>query len=402
MRDEYSNPQEFDSDSLRTAPFHESDLVMELASGISAKAVELDSARRMPADMAKQLARAGLFRLLTPKFLGGVELHPIRYFRVIEEVSRADGSAGWCTMIGSVAALMAGLLTEKAAREIFADPDVITGGAVAPSGKATPVDGGFLVSGRWQWGSGTQNCAWISASSLIIENGAPRLHPNGEPQIKLTYFPAEKVEIPDTWHAVGLRGTGSHDFIVKDVFVPTDYTVPIPDSPVFVDRPLYRLPLLSMFGVAVCAVSVGIARRAIDEFVELARTKTPTLERRALRTSPRVHEAVARAEAAVGSARAFVFDALEAAWRSALDGKRIPIEIRRHMRLAASNATWQSAHAVDLMYNAAGGSAVHDASVLQRCLRDAHVISQHASVNMTVQEQAGHAYLDPAVDYPFL
>jgi alkylation response protein AidB-like acyl-CoA dehydrogenase len=102
--------------------------------------------------MAKQLARAGLFRLLTPSFLGGVELHPIRYFRVIEEVSRADGSAGWCTMIGSVAALIAGLLTEKVAREIFgADPDVITGGAIAPSGRATPVDGGFLVSGRWQW-----------------------------------------------------------------------------------------------------------------------------------------------------------------------------------------------------------------------------------------------------------
>jgi alkylation response protein AidB-like acyl-CoA dehydrogenase len=251
-------------------------------------------------------------------------------------------------------------------------------------------------------GSGTQNCAWISASSLIIEHGAPRLHPNGEPQIKLTYFPAAKVEIPDTWHAVGLRGTGSHDFIVKDVFVPTDYTVPIPDSPVFVDRALYRLPLLSMFGVAVCAVSVGIARRAIDEFVELARTKTPTLERRALRTSARVHEAVAQAEAAVSSARALVLEALEAGWRSVLNGERPTVGIRRQIRLAASNATWQSAHAVDLMYNAAGGSAVHDTSVLQRCLRDAHVITQHASVNMTVQEQAGHAYLDPAVDYPFL
>jgi alkylation response protein AidB-like acyl-CoA dehydrogenase len=298
---------------------------------------------------------------------------------------------------------MAGLLAENAARAIFgADPDVITGGAVAPSGRATPVDGGFLVSGRWQWGSGTQNCDWISASSVIIEHDAPRLHPNGEPQINLTYFPASKVEIPDTWHVFGLRGTGSHDFIVKEVFVPVDYVVPIPDSPVFVDRPLYRLPLLSMFGVAVCAVSVGIARRAIDEFVELALTKTPTLERRALRTSPRVHEAVARAEAAVGSARAFVFDALDSAWCAALTGEPISIGIRRQMRLAASNATWQSATAVDLMYHAAGGSAVHDTSVLQRCLRDAHMITQHASVNMTVQEQAGHAYLDPSVDYPFL
>jgi len=181
-----------------------------------------------------------------------------------------------------------------------------------------------------------------------------------------------------------------------------DYVVPIPDSSVYVNRPLYRLPLLSMFGVAVCAASVGIARRAIDEFVELSLTKTPTLKRRALRTSPRVHEAVARAEAAVGSARAFVFDALDVAWRSAQTNQRTSIAIRRQMRLAASNATWQSANAVDLMYNAAGGSAVHDTSVLQRCLRDAHVITQHASVNMTVQEQAWHSYLDPAVDYPFL
>ncbi len=370
------------------------DAARALATEVSARAAELEAARRLPADLARMFAAAGLFRIAIPQAWGGFELHPSDMVRVIEEVSRADGSAGWCVMIGATTAILSGLLPERGAREIYAtDPLVITGGAVAPTGKARVTDGGYLVSGRWQWGSGAQNCQWMGGGALVMEGEQPRRTASGDVENRYMVFAADQVEILDTWNSSGLRGTGSHDFQVREAFVPADRSVVLGLDPPVLDRPLYRLPLFGLFAASVCAVALGLARRAIDEFIALAVKKTPTYEQRTLAESSRVQATVGEAEAALRSSRAFLLDAIEAAWGVAAAGSAPTMETRRDLRLAAANAAWQSARAVDLMYHAGGGSSVHASSPLQRCFRDVHVVTQHFMVNSAIYDTAGRLYL---------
>ncbi len=377
--------------------------ISALAPEISSRSREFESVRRLPADLARKLAEAGLFRSAIAKVYGGTELTPADSIRLIEEVSRADGSVGWCVMIGSVTGVLSGFLPEKSAREIYgSDPLVITAGAVAPSGRAVTTDGGYIVNGRWQWGSVTQNCNWIVGGSLVLEGGQPRLYPSGDPEIRLMLFSAEQVEILDSWDSSGLRGTGSHDFQVKDAFVPADRSIALGVAPPVVKTPLYRFPFIGLLAIGVCGVSLGIARRAIDEFIDLANKKTPTWERRPIAQSARVQERVAEAEAALRSSRAFLFEAIGAAWEAASAGRDPSLEMRRDIRLAAANVSWQAVKAVDQMYSMGGGSVVHSSNPIQRCFRDVHVITQHVMVNRSVYETAGKLFLGLSPDSFFL
>jgi indole-3-acetate monooxygenase len=379
---------------MRIGTFAELEKAQALAPEVESRAAEIESARRMPADLARKLAEAGLFRIVIPRVYHGAELHPIECVRVFEEIARADGSAGWCLMIGAVTAILAGFLPEHAAREIYGtDPSVITGGAVAPTGKATAVAGGYRVTGRWQWGSGTQNCSWIAGGTLVIDGQGVQRAGSGDAAIKLMMFSADQARILDTWYSSGLRGTGSHDFEVKDAFVPEERAIALGVTPPVLDAPLCRFPMFGMLALGLGAVGLGIARRAIDELVNLATTKKPTWERRTLAESSRVQADVAHAEAMIRSARSFLFDAIDAAWAPAAAGETPSIECRRDLRLAIANAAWESARAVDLMYNAGGGSSVHAASPIQRCFRDVHTITQHRMVNQGMFEETGRLYL---------
>jgi indole-3-acetate monooxygenase len=370
---------------------------------IMVRAEEIELARRLPEDLAQKLAVAGLFRIAQPRVYGGAELHPSDIVRVIEGVSQADGSVGWCVMIAAVTATLAALLPERWAREIYGpNPLVITGGAVAPHGKAVPVPGGYRVTGRWQWGSGTQNCQWICGGSLVMDGDKPRLLESGDPELHLMVFAADQVEILDTWNPSGLRGTGSHDFQVRDAFVPEGRETILGVTPPQIGTPLYRFPFFGLMAVSVCAVALGIARRAIDEFVTLAAKKVPAWTQRPLAQRPTIQVQVAEAEAALRSARAFIFDAIDAAWDSASSGKKLSSDLRRDLRLAAAHAVRQSVKAVDLMYEAGGGSVIHTESPLQRCFRDVHVVTQHVLVNASLYEQTGKLYLGAGPASPLL
>jgi alkylation response protein AidB-like acyl-CoA dehydrogenase len=387
----------------RMATFPELDAIRALAPEISSRSREFESVRRLPADLARKLAEAGVFRMAMAKAYGGAERNPADGVRVIEEVSRADASVGWCVMIGSTTAMLSGYLPEKSAREIYGmDPMVISGGAVAPSGKAVATKDGYLVNGRWQWGSATQNCNWICGGSIVMEGDQVRRYPTGDPEIRLMLFPSSDVEILDTWDSSGLRGTGSHDFQVKNAFVPNDRTMAIGVTPPVIKTPLYRFPFFGLLAIGVCGVSLGIARRAIDEFIALANKKTPTWERKPLAQSPRIQEAVAEAEAALRSSRAYLFEAIATASDAAEAGESPSMDMRRDLRLAAASVAWQSVKAVDLMYSMGGGSVVHSSHPLQRCLRDVHVVTQHVMVNRGVFEATGKLYLGLTPDSFFL
>ncbi len=386
---------------METLP--ELEAVANLAPEISARAREFESVRRLPADLARKLAEAGVFRMAIANAYGGTERSPADLVRAIEQVSGADGSVGWCVMIGGSTAALSGFLPPATAREIYGrDPLVITGGAVAPTGKAIRAEGGYVVNGRWQWGSATQNCSWITGGALIFAGDQPRLGANGEPEFKLMIFPAKDVEILDTWDSSGLRGTGSHDFQVKNAFVPNDRAFAIGATPPVIKTPLYRFPFFGLLAIGVCAVSLGIARRAIDEFLALAGGKVPTWERKTLAHSARIQEEVAEAEATLRSSRAFLFEAIAAAWEVASAGEHPSLAMRRDLRLAAAYVAWQCAKVVDSMYSMGGGSVVHASHPIQRCFRDVHVATQHRMVNRSIFETTGKLFLGMETESFFL
>jgi indole-3-acetate monooxygenase len=353
-----------------------------LGDEIRRRAPEFEAARRLPQDLVAKLAEAGLFHSCVPARWGGGELPARDVLLAIEEVARADGAAGWVVMIGATTGVLAASLPDAFAREIYGtNPRVVTGGAAAPLGSARRVDGGHRVTGRWPFGSGCQHSDWL-VGGTVMDGGETRI----------VYFARDQVEIFDTWHTGGLRGTGSHDFAVTDAFVPEGRSVLLGSRP-NEGGPLYRLPVFGLLALGVCAVALGIARRALDELVALAGAKMPTGSARNLASRAVVQRQVGLGEAALRSARAFVFSAVDDAWRIALRGESLPVETRANLRLAAANAAWSAARAVDLAYHAAGGTSVYDASPLSRCFRDVHVATQHMMVAQPIFEVVGRAVL---------
>ncbi|MFT3810437.1 MAG: acyl-CoA dehydrogenase family protein [Micropepsaceae bacterium] len=359
---------------------------------LTARAREFEDARRLPADMAQKFAEAGLMGMLAPAAYGGGETDPLTFLDVVETLATADGSAAWCVFIGATSGVTAAYLPEHTAREIYR-PGVITGGVFAPRGKAADRgDGTYEVAGRWQWGSGTQNAAWIMGGCLVTRDGKPEMLPSGLPNMRMFLLPKDKVTFHDTWHVSGLKGTGSTDIEFRPQTIHRDYSVGLTsDTPLA--RPLYAFPVFGLLTIAIGGVALGLARGAIDALVELAGGKTPEGHRRPLGQRAETQEKVAEAEALVRSARSWLRESVAAAWETAQRDGRLTIEQRRDIRLATTHGTRAAARAVDLMYNLGGGSSVYDSSRLQRCFRDVHVATQHMLVGTPTLELTGKLFL---------
>ncbi|MFL5345116.1 MAG: acyl-CoA dehydrogenase family protein [Hyalangium sp.] len=364
----------------------------QLAPRVAARSEEIEAARRLPADLAQELAQAGFFRMFIPEAYGGLELHPARIIEIIEELSRADASTGWCVMIGSATAMISAWLPEATARAIFEPQETITGGVAAPIGRAERVEGGYRISGRWSWASGSQNCQWLVGGAVITQGGKPVLSPKGIPEMRTLVFPARDAVLHDTWHASGLCGTGSCDMEVKELFVPEAYSLSLVSERPRVARPLYGFPAFGLLGVGLPAVALGIARRALDEFVTLAQQKVMYPSRKLLATRPAVQQTVAEAEALLRSARALLHESVHQAFDAGARGE-LTVRTRADLRLSYTHATRASARVVDLVYEAAGGPAVFRTSPLQRCFRDVHVATHHAMVAAPTLETIGGVLL---------
>ncbi|WP_338870136.1 acyl-CoA dehydrogenase family protein [Myxococcus stipitatus] len=369
---------------------------VELGPRLSARSAEFESARRLPPDVVEEFARAGFFRMLIPEAYGGLELHPSISFQVIEALSRADGAAGWGAMIGSGTGLSTAWLPESVGREVCASPEVIIGGVAAPLGRAERVEGGYRVTGRWPWASGGHHCHWLVGGAVVFEDGKPRVVREDIPETRLLYFPAAAVTLHDTWFSMGLCGTGSGDMEVKDLFVREDHAFSFL-APPKVARPIYGFPF-GLLGHGIPAVALGIARRAIEELITLARQKTVLAERRLLAARPSVQEAIAEADAEVRAARAFMLDVLHAIVDEATKGP-VSMRGRADLRLAMTHGTRAATRAVDRVYEAAGGPAVFHTHPLQRCFRDIHTLTQHAFVARPTLEVTGGVLL--GFDPPF-
>jgi indole-3-acetate monooxygenase len=365
--------------------------LVEAAEGVQelveAHADKAEQQRRMPKRLVQALRDAQLFRMCVPAVYGGPEADPLTLVRAIEKVAIADGAAGWCTMIASTTSSMSMFMEPDHARAIYADAKVITGGVFAPNGTAVRDGKGWRVSGRWQWGSGSQHCQFLTGGSRTDDG-----------RFQLMFFDASDVTIHDTWHSSGLRGTGSNDFSVDGAYVPCGRSVEPAARRAMVDSPLAAFPNFSLLASGVAAVSLGIARHALDEFTELAQAKTPQFGSRTISQSGSAQAELARAEGVLRSARAFLHDELAQAWERACAGDPIDIPTRTRIRLACAHAAASATTATDAAYTMGGGTSVYETSPLQRCLRDVHVTTQHIMVAPRMNETLGRLFFGIDVD----
>jgi indole-3-acetate monooxygenase len=344
-----------------------------LAPLVEQSRVEVEQSRAVPEELERALRDGGFFSLWVPRALGGHEVDLETMLRVVEEVSRLDGSVGWNVMIAANDGLLWGYFdTTVAGALISGRPDydgVIAGSILAGSGTATCVPGGYQISGRWPFASGCRHADWLIAGCTLVDDPDSRL--------KAFILPPTQCEILDTWYTTGLRGTGSHDFVVNDVFVPDGRAFDYPGISAFNDGPLYRTPVANVWGPNIAAVALGIARDAIDSFVEIASTKRSRLNRAPLAERESVQEKVGLAEALLRSGRALLFETVRDNWATLAAGGALSEEQTALARLASATAARNSVEAVDLMYHAAGTTSVYTRNRLERCFRDVHMVPQH-------------------------
>ena len=373
-----------------------------LAPRIRPHAEAIEAARRLPGAIVEDLGRAGLFRMLVPRALGGGEVAPATMIRAIEAIARADASAGWCVMVGATTGLVSAFLDEDAARAIFGDPAAVTSGVFAPMGRAVREGDGYRVSGRWSFASGVEHATHRMGGAIVMGPGGPELGPNGDPVIRHVVMRAEETRVHDTWTTSGLRGTGSHDLEADGVFVPLRHTCSlIADAPRHAG-PLYRFPIFGLLALGVAAVAAGAAREAIDTLIDLASKKKPAWSKRPLSHRELTQVRVDEAEGLARSARAFLIEAAEEVTEIAGARGVLADRDRALLRLAATQATRSAACAVDLVYEAGGGTSIYASSPLQRAFRDVHVAPQHVMVAAPTLASVGKVLLGVGGDVGML
>lgn len=364
-----------------------------LAPLLSEQAAQAEELRTMPPHVVEACGAAGLFKLAVPRSLGGLECDPLTTIRVIEELSRADGSGGWTVMIGNTTAFTA-WLEPKVAREILSsNPDAAMAGLLMPAGAAVPDgSGGFLVTGRWPFNSGAPHAAWFCTGIMVMDGDQPRMVAPGRADWRFAFYPAGDATIIDTWHAAGLKGTGSHDISVAGIRVAEERTAAPLFEPARHDGPLYRMTFWSLL-MMMAGIPLGIARRALDEFRALAGRKSRALDGASLAADAAIQVDVAYAEAAVQAARAFAFDAFEEAWQTLQAGRENTLAERTRMTMAVVQAIRLCTGAVDSVFHLAGGSALYETSPLQRCFRDIHAAGQHTAFSHETWKRVGKSLL---------
>lgn len=373
---------------------------IELGAKVRAAGDEAERLRRIPKAIAQAMKDAGVFGMVLPRSWGAPELDPLTQIRVIEALAIADGSTGWCAMIGCDSGYITAFLEESVAREMYRDIWVSTAATATATGQATPVAGGYRVSGRFPFSSGCQHSEWVWVGCNVVENGTPRLNTKGIPETRTCFLKVSDVEILDTWYTTGLRGTGSHDLTVHEVFVPAERTFSFQDPDVVKRHgPLYDFPY--MFIAKGAGPALGIARHAIDVVVENAGRKPArrmilgesSEPAKLLRDEVFVQDSVARAEALLGSARAYLFDVIGDVWTTLRDERRLTPAQQARFLTAYTHVVGSCAEAVQLVYKASGGTAVYQSGALDRCLRDILTMNQHLMGSLRTYEMAGRLFL---------
>jgi alkylation response protein AidB-like acyl-CoA dehydrogenase len=361
-----------------------------------------EAARQLTPRAVAALRSTGVFRMATSRSVGGPEVDLGTQLEIVEELSRADGSAGWCAMIGADGGYYRTALAGEVGAALYRDLDNVTAGFVQqPVGRLDVVDGGYRLSGHWPFGSGSTHADVIAAGALVFDDGRMVLTADGRPDNRVAVLPADRFEVLDTWFTTGLAGSGSHDYTADDTFVPTDHTFGFEDLGRGEGGTLYRWP--GMFLLNIAAVPLGVARAALDAAGDLLAGKVFLPEMRPARDDPRVRTAVARAHALVGSARSYLFDAIGAFWAALEAGLPPSLRTRAAVGTAIVHAFLSSHEAVQLLVDTVGAAAVHRSCPLERHLRDLATMRQRLAGQQRLLEVVGGLWLDGAdLDHPLL
>jgi alkylation response protein AidB-like acyl-CoA dehydrogenase len=367
---------------------------------IVAAADEIEQARRLSPQIAEALKDAGIFGMVMPRAWGGPELDLLTQFRVIETLAMADGSVGWCAMIGCDSGYISAFLEQDVARAMFPDIRVATAAAATPIGKATRAPGGYRVEGRFPFASGCHHSEWIWLGCNVSEDGTPRANSMGVPETRQCLVKVSQCEILDTWYTTGLRGTGSNDILLRDTFVPDEHTFSFQD-PALIKRPgpLYAFPYL--FIAKGPAAALGIARHAVDALIETATTRSARrctvgdrLEApKLLRDDVYVQESVARADTLLASVRAYYFDTMSELWAALVAGEPLSELQLARFTTAHAHVIGVCVDVVQLAYKTAGGTAAYAKGPFDRCLRDILTMNQHVAGTLRTYEMAGRLIL---------
>jgi alkylation response protein AidB-like acyl-CoA dehydrogenase len=361
---------------------------------------QIDRERKLPAEAVKLLRDANLFGVVVPEAMGGLDLDPVAAGRVVEEVAAADGSAGWCIMIASQNAMLAGFLPEVDAHEVLDNRQIVCGTA-RPTGRAVITNDpapGYRVSGRWPFASGSSHADWFVAECTVYEGDAPKLDPQGNALTRVTVVPRASVTIHDTWHTTGLRGTASNDFSCENVFVPASRGFQM-----LVDPPVSKSPVYQAFPLVFInhgTHSLGIARSAIEATVETAKSKAGW-GGVIIREVPRIQALVAEATVIHAAASEYLYKVAGDLWAEVLAGRPDNAPLRARVRLANSHAATASTHAVDLLHRALGTTSIFTTSPLERHFRDIHTAAAHVMIGAMTYEAAGRVELGLDAQFPF-
>jgi alkylation response protein AidB-like acyl-CoA dehydrogenase len=379
------------------------DAVHQIEPLIRAHTADAERERRLPDAVADAMSACGLYRMWRPRTFGGLEVDPITTFRVLEEVSRIDSAAGWNLQLASAVDAFGAWFPDDGAREIFGQPDTTFAAGFFPPRPAVSVDGGYRVTGQTPFASGAHQARWFMGLAQIHDGDTPRLAADGTPVTLMTMCPADEAVIVDTWRTLGMRGTGSHDVLMTDVFVPSRRAallVPLEQPGTAYQGPLYKLTVWAAI-VVLATVPLGIARAAIDDLLELAVRKTPSYLATPLRDRSNIQALIGEAEATLGAGRAYLYEALGEVWDKALQGHVIDMPGKMKLQLAATYAAAAAAKVVDLVHAAAGTTSIRDEHRFQRHFRDAHTITQHAFISASRYESGGQYFLGVPIEWPF-
>jgi alkylation response protein AidB-like acyl-CoA dehydrogenase len=376
-----------DADYLRRA--------QALGPELEVAAEEIERRRELPDPIVEALIERGLFRLLLPRVFGGVELRPAVYVAVIEEIAKHDASTAWCLGQACGCTMTAAYLDHDVAREIFGGKrGIVAWGPPGPA-EARAVPGGYRLTGNWSFASGSHHATWLGAHvAILAPDGTPQRRPDGGPVVRTLLFPKASATFTDIWHVIGLRGTGSDNYTVTDLFVPEKYTV-LREATLKPRQPglLYAFSSSNIYASGFAGVALGIARSALDAFVELARDKIPRGAKRTLRDNNVVQAQVSQSEGRLSAARAFLIGSLDEIWRDVGGSGRLTTDHNTTIRLASTWAIHQAREVVDTAYHAAGATAIFESNPFERRFRDIHTVIQQYQGRQAHFEAVGQALL---------
>jgi indole-3-acetate monooxygenase len=376
-----------------------------LASFIRSHAAETESNRRLSPAVVDALRDAGFFRLLLPRSLGGLELDPVSYALVTEELARADSAAAWILQAGNAGDWWASRLPSDGVQEIYsATPDVLTAAAFHPLQRAVEEAGGHRITGRGPLASNVHDSEWLVLTALVMDHDQPRMH-GGMPEIIAVVLRVSEAQVIDTWDSLGMRGTDSQDVVVDNVFVPARRSyrlVPHFEPTADFQGPLYRFPAIGETAITVAPVGLGVAREAISELRALAERKTSFGHMKSLRERSTVQSTLARAEAFLRSARLLFYETVGAAWERCLAGETSTLEQHADLLLAGSHAMSTAATVTTMMHRLAGTSGIYARSPLERHFRDISTMRHHGFVAESRLESVGQVYLGLPPEFPMI